>query len=709
MFKYIIVIFCLLFISVKSYGYSYTYSTDPSSSANQVSSQVSNAYNSGSINNSLINPLLNSNTHMTTLNGQTSFSAQISCPSASDLLQLNFLPLGSGDFELLIAQNTTPATSNSFNYTATVPLISGVCTNGFIACDAGTWNNCSYYQWGVNNSGGIIWNSVTTLQSLGTCFCVNNSCGNLFISDFKTIAGTIGGGLSMLIAQTDDVAISNAQYNMQAGYQLSYFGQSSTNCQSVSGSGGYVNPQQYYNNSAAMTNDEQTMAASQSTDTSSPYYSLTNSEYLKNNPVTEKTCSIDNSVTINTTIGSGFNNSSPISTNEVGVGAGGGSSCANGSCWGSSANTITLSTNNPWSTCSPTELPGGITLSGSTMTGSGACSGTITLSSSGINPGGQITCNLGDDGCNAGGVLYFSGGGDNLEISGSNSGTITLSASYNPVASHNNECTTLANNTKCQLETEQVCDENGQNCVYTVQDYNSTGITPQSMCETVNNPVLGASNSYYWSVCANGSNISYTSNDPADASGTILTSSNNNDYWNIQETYTCKSSAPSSYNYTDMENRTNEINSSLNASGGTSYTDIEYNSNGTTTQVTESTDYSGNNAVAAGLGSTPCTYSCVVESSASNSQVLDTNADTTDTALNGAQPANTVASKTILTCTQSQAEATGSAPSNSTWVCPATSSETILKNCQCLDESNYAIATMSVLGQAANSMICSAN
>jgi len=158
-----------------------------------------------------------------------------------------------------------------------------------------------------------------------------------------------------------------------------------------------------------------------------------------------------------------------------------------------------------------------------------------------------------------------------------------------------------------------------------------------------------------------------------------------------------------------MENRTNEINSSLNASNGASYTDTEYNSNGTTTQVTENTDYSGNNAVAAGLGSTPCTYSCVVESSASNSQALDTNADTTDTALNGAQPANTVASKTILTCTQSQAEATGAAPSKNTWVCPATSSETILKNCKCLDESNYAIATMSVLGQAANSMICSAN
>ena len=136
--KYIIVIFISLFISVKG-SYSYSYSTTPSSAANQAAGQVSNAYNSGTINNSLINPLLNSNTPMTTLNGKTSFNAQISCPSSSNLLQLNFFPMSSGDFELLISQNTNPASNNSFNYTATVPLISGVCTNGFIACAEPDW------------------------------------------------------------------------------------------------------------------------------------------------------------------------------------------------------------------------------------------------------------------------------------------------------------------------------------------------------------------------------------------------------------------------------------------------------------------------------------------------------------------------------------------------------------------------------------------
>jgi len=119
-----------------------------------------------------------------------------------------------------------------------------------------------------------------------------------------------------------------------------------------------------------------------------------------------------------------FNNSSPFSSNQVGVGAGGGSSCTNGSCWGSSPNTITISTNNPWSTCSPTELPGGITLGGNVMTGYGACSGMITLSSPSGITGGTIACNL--EGCSTGGTVYFSGSGDVLNFWGSANGTITL-------------------------------------------------------------------------------------------------------------------------------------------------------------------------------------------------------------------------------------------------------------------------------------------
>jgi hypothetical protein len=146
-----------------------------------------------------------------------------------------------------------------------------------------------------------------------------------------------------------------------------------------------------------------------------------------------------------------------------------------------------------------------------------------------------------------------------------------------------------------------------------------------------------------------------------------------------------------------MENTTNQVNSSLKSSGYSSYT-----ANGTT----DNTDYSGN-AIAAGLGKTPCTYSCVVETNQSNSQALDTNASTTNQALNGTTPSNTVSLKTILTCTQPTSA--GNTPNNNNWQCPATPNETVVKSCQCLNEGNYAIATASVLGAAAQDMICSAN
>ena len=146
-----------------------------------------------------------------------------------------------------------------------------------------------------------------------------------------------------------------------------------------------------------------------------------------------------------------------------------------------------------------------------------------------------------------------------------------------------------------------------------------------------------------------------------------------------------------------MENTTNQVNSSLKSSGYSSYT-----ANGTTT----SPNYSGN-AIAAGLGNTPCTYSCVVETNQANSQALDTNASTTNQALNGASTSNTVALKTVLTCTQPTSA--GNTPNNNNWQCPATPDENVVESCQCLNEGNYAIATASVLGAAAQDMICSAN
>ena len=681
--KYIILI--LLLLNLAKNGYAISYSTVPSSAANQSAGQVNNAYNSGTIQNSLINPLLNSNTSMTTVNGKTSFDAQISCPSSSDLLQLNFLPLSSGDFELLISQNTDPASSNSFNYTATVPSISGVCTDGFIACDAGTWNNCKYYQWATNSVGGIIWNNVTTLQSLGTCFCVNNSCGGEFNSDFKNIAGTIGGGLSMLVAETDDMAISNAKFNMQAGYQLSYYGQSSSNCQTVGNSGGYTNPEQFYNNSAGLTNAAQTTASSQLSNTNSPYYSIVNSEYLKNNPVTTQQCSIDTSVNINTT----------TSTANA--------FCTSGSSWnylyGHNGSMITL-LNGCFANAQYSHDSGTTTATEYEL----VCPTGYSLSSQDFIANGSTVSFPDSDGW--GGTWTI-----DPSIFTQNA---CLRYIYTPQVSHDNGCSNLAGNTKCKLETKQVCDENGQNCVYTVQNYNPTNIAPQSMCETVNNPTIstpnfGSASLYYWNVCASGSSINYTSNDPASSSGTLLTSSNNNDYWIVHETYTCQSSAPNSYNFTNTENRINGVNKSLTASGGSSYTDTEYNSAGGTTMISGlSTDYTGN-GVKQAYGSAGNIYSCVVEENKPGSQAIDTNNGTTNTALNGTAASNTVASKTILTCTQNKALATGANPSNNTWVCPATANETIIKPCGQLNEGNYAIATVSVLNSAAQNMICSAS
>lgn len=660
-FKYIAVFLCFLLYNGTALA-----AQNPTSVANSVNSQLQNAYGSGgSIQNNAITPLM-SNTQMKTVNGQTSFNAQLECPSAQNLLTLNFLPQSSGDFDLLITQSNPGQSA----WNAQINGISGVCTDGYIVCEAGTWSGCNYYQWSVNANGDIVSVQQNTLQPLGSCFCVNNSCGGLFNSDFQNIASTIGGGIANIVSETDDIAVTNATFNMQAGYQLNYAGQSVTQCTTLNGSSG-SNPQQYYNNTAGMSNGAQTEATAEYSNSNSAYYSLSNNEYLNTNPVQQEECIITSSATIQTTTSL---------TNAF---------CSAGSwdyLYGHNGSTITLlngcfananySHNSGTTTATQYELscPSGYSLTSQDF----VASGSIVSFPDGDGWGGTWTIDPSIYEPNA-----------------------CLEYVYTPQVSHSNGCATLANNSQCKLETKEICDQNGANCVYTVQNYEPSTITPQSMCETINNPTVttpnfGSSSLYYFNICANGNSITYTSNDPANLSGTLVTSSNNNDYWVVRETYTCNSSS-GNYDFSSMENTTNQVNSSLKSSGYSSYT-----ANGTTA----SPNYSGN-AIAAGLGNTPCTYSCVVETNQSNSQALDTNASTTNQALSGTTPSNTVALKTVLTCTQPTSA--GNTPNNNNWQCPATPDETVVKSCQCLNEGNYAIATASVLGTAAQDMICSAN
>ena len=107
------------------------------------------------LNKNLSVPMTDSTTPMKTIDGSTSFAANLTSPSSASFLKVMMQPSGSGDLQLVrISQDINmDGTIDTLN---TVPrVISGVCANGYYSCTAGTWSNCQPYKWVSDASGHV--------------------------------------------------------------------------------------------------------------------------------------------------------------------------------------------------------------------------------------------------------------------------------------------------------------------------------------------------------------------------------------------------------------------------------------------------------------------------------------------------------------------------------------------------------------------------
>ena len=708
-FKFLITFF-LLFLTLS--GAVYAATPDGSSLANQINNQYGGP---NRVTNNAVNPLM-SGTPMTNISGSgtynyngtnytspSSFTSQLQCPSSKSFLQILFEPTSTQDFTAVISED--PGLTGNWTYSATSPLISGVCQNGFMSCPAGTFSNCQSYNWTINSAGDVSWALDDGSVNLGQCFCTNDSCNANVYNDFTDISDVFGQGLADYVSNALNDAISNVQSSYPT---LTYYGQASADCTTVtSQSGGYTNPETYYSNPGAMSSAAQTEAATATASNSNNmassqnlYYDISHDEYLSQNQTSTETCVIQNipQVSQQEVYVPQFYSGSPISNNTVGVGVGGGASCANGSCWGSSSNTITLSTNNPQSTCNPEQLPGGITLSGSTMTGSGACSGTITISpTTGINPSGQIACNLGANGCNTGGTLYFSGYGGTLIISGSDNGQAGIPTTVNSTLSYtvSNGCQSIPSS--CNLSGQQVCYPGGTGCVNTVSGYSKTGIAPQEDCRTL----TGSLNGEQWNVCANGSAITYTGA-YAPTSGTLV--SGTDEWWYIENTYTCPVSnaiAPNMSRATAVNQSTTATSYTDSAQSSTTINGITYNNGGYNAAGTNALPGMAGNYAAMSVEMCEVVSPLSLSSGVTSDGSAIPNGSMQSNVPNGQGSVNN--NYKWLTCTD-----TGTASSPS-WNCPVPSGDTIVHDCEVYNGTNRAITSISVLNSMAQNTICSGN
>ena len=271
----LLLLMCIAFLAAPREGLSQSASDLGAAQGNSVL----NLYGSKSgITNNVSNPLTSSNTPMTTIDGTTSFSGQLQCPNSQRFMEVLIQPGATGDITTFIVSQDTNFDGN-LDYTYEVPFpVSGLCANGVIACNPGTWSNCQTYQWASDSSGRVSL-QVVPLTALGGCFCVNNSCGtNLVFANTPTIMNVIGGGVAGAIQKNDPrYAISNVVID---GMDATYYGQNSGGC--IASSSGPANAEQYYYNPGNMSSDAAAQAAGQAAVPTSVYSTLKTSDAAGN-------------------------------------------------------------------------------------------------------------------------------------------------------------------------------------------------------------------------------------------------------------------------------------------------------------------------------------------------------------------------------------------------------------------------------------------
>ncbi|MGC9100080.1 MAG: hypothetical protein ACP5HC_02280 [Caldisericum sp.] len=256
----LIVLIC--FMSSNSFGGSYLF---PSQNISQdvkdkITNSTSNIENllrksAGSketIQQNLISPMLGSG-NMTTLDRSKSFSTSIACPSSKEFLTITVQSNETGDLYVQAFWDTN--FDGEMDRSTSFSGISGVCTNGFIFCSSGTWNNCTYYTV-VYNNGDFTLQEVS-LNSLSGCFCVNRSCtaSSSFINNLNYYLQTIGGVFVSAMRNVNPrYAISQVKID---GPSIKYYGQNVGSCKAPQGGTGAYSVERYYDTPSLLLPDAQ--------------------------------------------------------------------------------------------------------------------------------------------------------------------------------------------------------------------------------------------------------------------------------------------------------------------------------------------------------------------------------------------------------------------------------------------------------------------
>jgi len=269
-------------------------SSSGKSAANQVLPKVNKG---GKITSRFSNPLTSNASPLYTFDNNTGFNAQLTAPSSNAFVDLFIAPSSTGDLTTVtLRQDTDFDGSFDYAYSVTSP-VSGVCANGFISADQGTWTNKHYFTWTADTSGRVTATEVPSLLDLAGCYCINSSCGsNLVWANIGTILKDLGGGIVSTIQNQRTVTITSTEVT---GTEILYYGQQSSSMGSTTGVyfSGTAHPEQYYaGGGGSLPADSEVL--NQSADPDSFYYQLNQLSQNIGTSSTPVQCQVVRSVTM---------------------------------------------------------------------------------------------------------------------------------------------------------------------------------------------------------------------------------------------------------------------------------------------------------------------------------------------------------------------------------------------------------------------------
>jgi hypothetical protein len=192
---------------------------------------------------------------ISTVDNSRTFAPNISCQKTATMLEVLVQPSGSGDLgSVRIARDTD--LDGTVDSTSNLPVpVSGICANGVVSCQPGSWNGCSFYRWDVDAAKALKLTSVD-MTKLAGCYCINNSCGtNLAWGNMSSVLRDLGGGMIGALTTADPrFGVAEAVID---GPAIRYVGAQSTACSSNP-----VLPQTAYrSNPAAIASDAYAVSA----------------------------------------------------------------------------------------------------------------------------------------------------------------------------------------------------------------------------------------------------------------------------------------------------------------------------------------------------------------------------------------------------------------------------------------------------------------